>query len=200
MEDQQKIFNPFTQIDSHNFSEEGIGLGLAICYELVKLMNGTLSVNSEINHGSTFNVSLPLPYSIDGSKSAVITQTPSSESQSDKIHVLIAEDNEINIMLISHMLKGLECTFDTAANGAEALNLLCTKDYQLALIDLNMPIMNGFELMQNLRQKNITTPAIAISAYADKDKIKKALSIGFDNYLTKPIDTAQLNKIIKNYG
>jgi signal transduction histidine kinase len=195
--DQQTIFSPFTQINKNNFSEEGIGLGLTICHELVKLMDGTISVTSIVNQGSTFIVSIPLPYA---NEEKTVSTTPLPVTlQSQKPHILIADDNEINIILLSHMLKNLNCTFDTASNGAEALNLLCTNSYQLALIDLNMPIINGFELILTIRNKNLTTPSIAISAYADKNKIDEAINIGFNDYLTKPLDENQLKILIKKY-
>ena len=196
--DQQLIFSPFTQINNNNFSEEGIGLGLAICHELIQLMGGSISVDSTLNQGSTFNVSIPLPYASDNGTSLSNRQQP-NEPYPEKTHVLIAEDNEINITLLSIILERLNCTFDTAVNGAEALDLLSTKSYQLALVDLNMPILNGFELIQAVREKNISIPVIAISAYAEKDKIEKALNLGFNDYLTKPIDAKLLNSIINKY-
>lgn len=196
--EQHKIFTPFTQIDNNNFSEEGIGLGLAICHELIKLMNGTITVDSTVNKGTTFKVSIPLPFAKEDTQ--LLPQTQQTlDPHINSTHILVADDNEINIMLLCLMLKNLNCTYDTAVNGAEALNLLCTKSYQLALIDLNMPVLNGFQLIQSLREKNISIPAIAISAYADKNKIEEALSIGFNNYLTKPIDQAELSTLIKSY-
>jgi FOG: CheY-like receiver len=115
------------------------------------------------------------------------------------MHILIAEDNNINLMLITFMVQSFNCTFDTAINGYEAMKLLTTKNYQLALIDINMPLINGFELIQSIRKQNMTLPVIAISAYSDKTNIGKALSLGFDNYLTKPIDQQKLKEMIYNY-
>jgi signal transduction histidine kinase/CheY-like chemotaxis protein/integral membrane sensor domain MASE1 len=198
MEYQQKIFSPFTQIENNNYSDEGIGLGLAICRQLTHLMGGTISVESIVNQGSTFKLSVPLPYAKKENKSANIT-TYIPEPNRHKVHILIADDNEINVMLLCFMLEGMDCSFDTADNGAEALTLLDSKHYQLALIDLNMPFLNGFELIQSIRQQNNTLPTIAISAYADKSKIEKALNYGFNDYLTKPIDEKQLLKLINKY-
>lgn len=194
--DQDIIFTPFTQIENNNFSEEGIGLGLAICHELTQLMGGSITVDSNVDQGSTFNISIPLPYSDEG-VSLLSNTSYGLDPHAHKMHILIADDNEINIMLLSFILKNLKCTFDTASNGAEALHLLCTKPYQLALIDLNMPVLNGFELVQSARKKDITIPIVAISAYADKNKIEQAFELGFNNYLTKPIDEEQLNTLIK---
>lgn len=197
--DLQKIFTPFTQIDNNSFSEEGLGLGLAICHDLIKLMKGSITVNSTVHQGTTFKVSIPLPYAIKKTPSLPhIEQTV--EPRVKKTHILIADDNEINITLLCLMLENLNCTFDTATNGAEALNFLYSRSYQLALIDLNMPVVNGFELIKSVRKKHMSIPIIAISAYADKNKIEEALSIGFNEYLTKPIDEIELNTLIKNYA
>ncbi len=197
--DQSKIFTPFTQIDNNNFSEEGIGLGLAICNELSLLMGGSISVISAVNSGSTFTISIPLPFASinNGIKPDVIQIAEKSNVK--QLRILIADDNEINLMLLKVMFEKLNCSLDTVINGAEALNLLCTKSYQLALIDINMPVLNGFELIRSIREKNINTPAIAISAYVDENKIKEALSLGFNDYMTKPIDEKKLNRLINNY-
>jgi len=197
--DQDKIFTPFTQIDNNNFSEEGIGLGLAICNELSQLMHGGISVSSNLNEGSTFTLTLPLPFAIKKDDISDTHAEIKDKLSNQSIHILIADDNEINLMLLSFMLEKLNCTFDTAINGAEALHLLCTKTYQIALIDLNMPVLNGLDLVRSIRSKNIRTPAIAISAYAEPHKIQETLSIGFDDYMTKPINEDQLKVLINQY-
>lgn len=198
--DQEKIFTPFTQIENNNFSEEGIGLGLAICHELSLLMGGTISVESKVNVGSTFTLSVPLPYI----EATVVEECDYDQLDNNveltRMHILIADDNEINIMLLSFMLEKLNCIIDTAINGEEALQLLSTKQYQLALIDLNMPVLNGLEVIRTIRNKNITTPAVAISAYADSNKITEALSLGFNDYMTKPINEEHLKALIINYA
>ncbi len=197
--DLDKIFTPFTQIDNNNFSEEGIGLGLAICNELSQLMHGGISVSSNVNEGSTFTLTLPLPFAIQQENISETHAEIKDKLTDQSIHILIADDNEINLMLLSFMLEKLNCTFDTAINGAEALHLLCTKTYQIALIDLNMPVLNGLDLVRSIRNKNIKTPAIAISAYADSHKIQETLSLGFDDYMTKPINEDQLKVLVNQY-
>jgi signal transduction histidine kinase/CheY-like chemotaxis protein len=197
--DQQLIFSPFTQINNKNFSEEGIGLGLAICHELIELMGGSISVDSTVNQGCTFKISIPLPYTTKNGIPLLNSQQ-TKEPYSGKTHILIAEDNEINITLLCILLEGLNCTYDTAVNGLEALNLLYTNSYQLALVDLNMPVLNGYELIKAVRKKNISIPIIAISAYAEQNKINEALNLGFNDYLTKPVDEKLLNTIINKYA
>jgi len=196
---QDAIFIPFTQLNDNNFSEQGIGLGLTICHELTQLMHGTLTVESTLHKGSTFNFKIPLPYAVQTDEQSVLTPLETGNTL-NKPHILIADDNEINLTLLSFMLEELNVTYDTATNGAEALALLTTNLYQLALIDLNMPILTGYEVIQSIRSKAIPTPAIAISAFAEKDKIEKARNLGFNDYLTKPVDQKQLNQLINHYA
>ena len=197
--DQEHIFTPFTQINNHSFSEEGIGLGLAICHQLTYLMEGNLSVSSTLNKGSTFTLSIPVHFIEKETTPALEHFSSTQSTEKTPIHILVADDNDINISLLCFMLDDLGFTFDTASNGAEALNLLATKTYQLALIDLNMPVMTGYELIQTVREKGIKIPAIAISAYAEKNKIDQALNLGFNDYLTKPIDEKQMSNMINRY-
>ncbi len=197
--DQNKIFAPFTQIDHNGFSEQGIGLGLAICNDLTHLMGGTIYVSSIVNKGSVFTLSLPLPFALTDKAAAWDSKTEKPLNL-NKMHILIADDNDINLMLLSFMLKKLNCTFDTAVNGAEAFHLLSTKTYQLALIDLNMPVLSGLELVGTIKNKQLATPIIAISAYADSNKIQQALSCGFNDYMTKPINEDQLKELITHYA
>ena len=198
--DQDKIFTPFTQIENNNFSEEGIGFGLAICNELCLLMEGSISIKSTVNKGSTFTLSIPLPVVEEETAKETNVIFQNNDFNFSEIHILIADDNEINLMLLRFILEKLNCTFDTAINGSEALQLLSTNTYQLALIDLNMPVLNGFDLVRSLKNKKITIPTIAISAYADSSKISEALSVGFNDYMTKPINEDHLKALIINYA
>ncbi len=198
--DQNKIFAPFTQIDNNGFSEQGIGLGLAICNELTHLMGGSISVSSKINKGSIFILSMPLPFALTENSTTVSDREAAENVNLNKIHILIADDNDINLMLLSFMLEKLNCTFDTAVNGAEALHLLSTRTYHLALIDLNMPVLSGLDLARSIKNKQIPTPIVAISAYADSNKIQQALSCGFNDYMTKPINEDQLKELITHYA
>ncbi|MGR9045786.1 MAG: ATP-binding protein [Gammaproteobacteria bacterium] len=195
---QNYIFLPFTQIDDHDFSHEGIGLGLAITAKLVQLMNGHISIHSELRRGSKFIVEIPLLSS--EIKPSVFFYEQERKSH-PAINVLVVEDNEINQLLILNLLEPMNCILTSAANGQEALLRLQHESFQLALIDLNMPVMNGFKLIKAIRaDKNIdhALKAVAISAYADKNKIKKAFAAGFDDYLTKPISEQSLKTILQS--
>lgn len=199
--DQAFIFGSFAEINHVDFSEHE--LGLAISNELIQLMDGSLSIDSNINQGSEFKLSIPLPFANEPANQ-IVNGSPNNIKIAQANHtnnkcILIADDNEINILLLSFMLDELNHTYDTAVNGTEALSLLVSRPYQLALIDLNMPIMDGIELVSLLRNKKMPIPCIAISAYADKNKIAEALSAGFDDYITKPFDENKLSQLISRY-
>jgi signal transduction histidine kinase len=192
----ERIFSPFVQIDSDNFTREGIGLGLSITKELVNLMGGQLTVSSQPGTGSVFSVSLPLPASVKNQAKAM-AYSHSVETKCNEVYVLIVDDNEINLLFLLNMLEQIGCKVDSAMDGQEALALIKQNNYDLALIDINMPVMNGLELVKRLRSQQIRLKAVAVSAYADDDKINEALSAGFDIYLTKPIEGYQLVELIQ---
>jgi signal transduction histidine kinase/ActR/RegA family two-component response regulator len=195
--DLEQIFSPFVQISTTDFVREGVGLGLAITRELVGFMGGEITVDSQPGRGSVFTVTLPLPVSIrnqyDGSR-----QHRVEVGHNDCNRVLIADDSEINLLLLANMLEQHGCIVDSAKNGKEALQLISEQHYQMALIDLNMPVMTGLELVKTIRSQNNPLIIAAISAYADENKITEALNAGFDYYLTKPLDEAYLLKMLKD--
>ena len=117
-------------------------------------------------------------------------------NKENKIRVIIADDHEINLLLLANLLELQDCIVDSAINGEEALHLINQHPYKIALIDLNMPVMSGLELVKILRNQNNHLKMVAISAYADNNKINETLAAGFDYYLIKPIDEELLNVLI----
>ena len=194
--DLERIFSPFVQISANNFTREGIGLGLSITRELVNLMAGELSVSSQLGVGSVFSVVLPLSISVKNHTR--LMPLISKEAKVKEFYVLVVDDNEINLLFLSSMLEQIGCKVDSAMDGQEALALIERHDYDLALIDINMPVMDGLELVKRLRSQDRKLKVAAVSAYADKDKINEALSAGFDIYLTKPVEGHQLADLIHN--
>jgi len=191
------IFSPFVQINPTDYIREGVGLGLAITRELVNSMHGELSVTSCVGAGSVFSISIPLPASTKKS-SAVSYSKQSVLSNQDSLRVLIADDNDINLLLLANLLELQDCVVDAVSNGKQALQRLNSNHYDLALIDLNMPLMTGLELVKMLREQHNRLHIVAISAYADEQKISEALSAGFDFYLTKPVDEDQLIELLRH--
>lgn len=194
--DLDKIFNPFEQVNEFDYIKPGVGLGLAITRELVNFMHGKISVKSQYGVGSVFLVSLPLQAS--NKQETASQQTVMTAESTSPLRILIADDNEINLLLLANMLKLLGCQVDSAKNGLEALHLILTNPYHLALIDLNMPVMTGFELLKAIKERHLALTVAAISAYADEAKVSEAYDAGFDDYLTKPIDENQLATLIKS--
>jgi signal transduction histidine kinase len=195
--DLKQIFSPFVQINAPSLVKEGVGLGLAITRELVTLMGGKLLVTSKPGIGSIFSVTLPLPISEKIAQSPSLPPPSIKSGKATLKRILIADDNEINLLLLSNMLELQGCTVDSASDGREALQLIKNNHYQMALIDLNMPVMTGLQLIKILRSRHNRLKIAAISAYADQDKINEALDAGFDYYLTKPIDSNQLNGLVQ---
>jgi signal transduction histidine kinase/CheY-like chemotaxis protein len=194
-ENLERVFSPFVQINSGYLSREGVGLGLSITKELVHLMKGELDVISELGIGSTFSVSLPLPVSVDNQETTS-SAMQHAESKYSEMHILVVDDNEINLLFLVCLLEQLGCKVDTASNGKEALEIVERNFYELALIDINMPIMDGLELVKHLRDRQLLLCVVAVSAYADQDRINEALKAGFDAYLTKPIEEKDLIELV----
>jgi signal transduction histidine kinase/CheY-like chemotaxis protein len=194
--DMERIFSPFVQVNVDNFTREGIGLGLSITKELVHLMDGDVAVASQLGVGSIFTVSLPLP--VTGISQVKVTEELRNEAENlTDSRVLVVDDSEVNLIFLVSMLEQLGCQVDSAMDGQRALVLIEQNRYRFALIDINMPVMNGLELVKRLRSQQCKLKLVSVSAYADDAKIKEALSAGFDAYITKPIEEFQLVELIR---
>lgn len=189
-----RIFSPFIQLNEVNTAKEGVGLGLAITKELITKMNGEIHIKSQLNKGSLFTVSIPLEI---GKHQPLSSQVPKHKVTSNKnLNVLVADDNEINRLLLINLLEGHGCSISSVDNGEKALHLIHNNNFQLALIDISMPVLNGLQLANKLKDTAQKPYLVAVSAYADKNKIAEALSAGFNHYLTKPVDEKQLSDLI----
>lgn len=186
----QNIFKKFSQEDDSTVRRfGGTGLGMAITHELVQLMQGTIRVESEKNKGTHFE--LVFDWSI--------AEVPCDEQKSDTLniqeglHVLIVEDNELNRMVARHCLSFHNCTTAEARNGLEAIAMLEQHRYDVILMDLHMPEMDGIESTTIIRKKmNLNVPIIALTANAFQVEIDKCLAAGMNTYVTKPFDENDL--------
>ena len=198
----QYIFKRFQQAeDSVTRNYGGTGLGLSIVHELVMLQDGTIDVESQPGKGTIFK--LMIPYKIAEEQS---NYTFSSDAELNLIHdfinafVLVAEDNEINQSLIKHLFKNWELGYDLANNGREALDKLQKQKYDLILMDIQMPEMDGYTATQEIRRKlNLDTPIIAMTAHALAGEREKCLSYGMNEYISKPIREEQLHELIAQF-
>ena len=194
--DIEKIFSPFQQVDSSNSREyEGTGLGLSIARRLSRLMSGDLTVNSVVGVGTEFVLSLPL---------RVVPRQrtkPSGRSEIEtnkKLKILIVEDNSVNRLLAVKILSEVGFTADVAVDGLEAVEFVSKSPYDLIFMDLQMPVMDGYEAMRKIRSNGaISQPRIiVISANVQPQDVSNSYSAGADGFLPKPIDRKALVDII----
>ena len=202
------IFDSFRQADeSVTRKFGGTGLGLAICKQLVELQGGFIQVESVEREGTIFSFSIPYDktegWDLQKPEGNKDTRLKIKELGSfDKLSILLVEDNDINQMYSSNILKKWNCKVDMAANGYIALEKIRKNDYDLVLMDIQMPVMDGFETTRYIRN-NFTSPKadvpiIALTANAIKGDNVKCLEVGMDDYLPKPFIPEELfNKIIK---
>lgn len=185
-EKQAHIFEPFAQADeSASRAHEGTGLGLAITREIVHLMRGTIDVESNPEVGSRFSFTLPLHEAPPPEKHATGKLPPLPP-----LRILVAEDNPINQQLILRMLQGHEIAI--AHNGEEAVARWQEKKFDLVLMDLRMPRLDGLQASQRIRAAGGKTPIIALTASALKEDQAECEKAGMDGFLSKPVSQASL--------
>jgi signal transduction histidine kinase len=200
------LFQPFVQIDSAlNRQYDGAGLGLALVKRIVELHHGYVNVTSELDIGSRFTISLPydstsipLPQALPKLDSEAIASTNDSTDSSPLI--LLAEDNEANILTISSYLEAKGYRLIIAKNGLEAINLVLSEQPNLVLMDIQMPGMDGLEAIKRIRAQNlIDVPIVAVTALAMEGDREKCLAAGANEYLSKPIKLKQLATLIQQF-
>ena len=207
-EHQTSIFEAFSQVDeSHSRSYEGTGLGLAICAKLVALMNGQIWVESTEGKGSVFHFTALLKKAGDEQpgQEEDPAQEPSADPQQPgpRLEVLLVEDNQVNQKVAGQMLERSGHGVTIAANGQEAVAAFARQPFDLVLMDIQMPVMDGFEATQAIRDLEKTsgrhTPIIALTAHAITGYREKCLERGLDDYLSKPIKITDLNAKIAEH-
>jgi two-component system, sensor histidine kinase and response regulator len=212
---QEKLFQSFSQVDvAHSRKFGGTGLGLAICKQLVEIMGGTIQVESQVGVGSTFFFNLPFQTMTDESASSNDSLGRRSgfswnDMQNNLLNlqgleILVVEDHEINQELIKTLLNNLGIDVTLASNGRIALAKIEVHEglFDLILMDLQMPKMNGLqtteELRQNPRYANYKkVPIIALTAQASTEDKKRCLAIGMNDYITKPIEPELLYEVLE---
>ena len=190
------IFNDFEQAE-HNTSSfyGGTGLGLAIVKQLVEKQGGTITVNSELDHGSSFTFALD--FLKTNSEIAIEDASDYNQKILNDVKVLVAEDVKLNQLLIKTILAGFQFDFDIVDNGKIAIEKLQNNSYDVILMDLQMPIMNGFEATDHIRNiMKLDIPIIALTADVTTVDIDKCKSVGMNDYIAKPFDEKLLYKKI----
>ena len=199
---QQRIFEPFAQSDattSRRFG--GTGLGLTICRRLVVLMGGEISVDSEPGRGSEFRFTLPLILPDTASPKVASTST-ALPPQVPGRRVLLVEDNPVVRMVAQLELEQLGFEVETANDGSEALEAVEARPFDLLLMDVQMPELDGYETTRRIRareRKGEHIPIIALTALALQGDREKCLAAGMDDYLTKPLRSSELGSILARW-
>lgn len=197
------LFEPFSQerVDARSVYS-GTGLGMTITKALVDRMNGTIEIESDVGKGSTFTISLTFETVVEG-----LPETEAAEEESlQGVHILLAEDNELNVDIAKTLLEDFGAEVDVAENGSIALEMFMEAQeglYDVILMDCMMPVLNGYEATQAIRGLNradsMMIPIIAMTANAFDDDIRKCLESGMNDHLAKPFEIIKVIRTIRKY-
>ena len=200
-ENVQKLFTKFQRFDmERNMTIEGTGLGLAITQKLVELMNGKIVAQSEYGKGSTFTVAIDQRIvknpTIKVADAKVVKKVTLKGKQ-----ILVVDDNKINLKVAARLLEGYKVIVDQASSGKECIDLINNgKKYDLIFMDDMMPGMSGVETFNKIRaMDNFNTPVVALTANAIAGMKEKYLKDGFNDYISKPIDKKELERVLKEF-
>ncbi|MBR1858033.1 MAG: response regulator, partial [Selenomonadaceae bacterium] len=212
-EDKKKLFRDFERFDSKkNKNIEGTGLGLAITSKLVNMMKGSIDVASTYGEGSTFTVMLPqkvMGTDTVGSFEQKMEAAPSKQEVykvsfiAPEAKILVVDDNEMNLLVATSLLKATQIQVDTAMSGMSALKKMADKKYDLVFLDQMMPSLDGIQTLHLANEmeenKSKGVPMIALTANAISGAKEMFLKEGFTDYLSKPIDAKQMEAMLMTY-
>lgn len=198
-EAQEKIFHPFEQADSSTTRKfGGTGLGLSIVVSLIEQMNGKINLSSREGVGTQFEIVLPIEESEH--KEKVFEEIIESDKEKLNGHILIAEDNKTNQMLIGILIDELGLTYTMVNDGVDAVEKFAKEKFDLVLMDENMPNLNGTEAMKQIRSiHGNDTPIVALTANVMSGDKERFIEAGMNAYVAKPIDDDELYRVLKSF-
>ncbi len=196
------LFNPFVQADgSITRSFGGTGLGLAICHRLVTLMGGTIDAKSQIEQGAVFEIRLPVEICKEQKEPMNLPEKLSVPSQGTRRwRLLLVDDHVINLRLLEILAQQMDCDYASASDGAQALSMLRQGDFDLVLMDVMMPVMDGLTAVRHLREEERLrgegrrTPVLFVTAHAMSGDAERFMAAGADGYVSKPISREALSR------
>ena len=198
----ENIFESFTQCSAgYTREHQGAGLGLSICKNLVNLLGGGITIDSHEGQGTTVFISIPF---ITVSGSEIFTHKPKEKASLLPLSgrkILVAEDEKVNRLYTKRFLEEKGCEVETVVNGKQAMEKMTYEDFDLVIMDIQMPVMNGIETTMAIRRgetgaHNKRIPIIAVTAYAMAGDKEKFLECGMTAYLPKPVEEAELQQVI----
>ena len=200
-ENQKTIFDRFKRVESNLTIEKGgLGLGLAITKAYVEMMGGTISIHSNQNNGTIFTFRIPLKYDKTNKIDVQKVSDIQLEMQLNTKTILIAEDDNINFLLIKKMLQVTNHEIIRAENGQIAVDIaLENPTIDIVLMDIKMPVMNGYEAFEKITAIRPNLPIIAQTAHASEEDKDKVAVFGFTDYITKPINKELLLEMVSKY-
>jgi CheY-like chemotaxis protein len=198
----ESIFENFKQANE-NISKEfgGTGLGLAIVKQIIEILGGKISVKSKLGKGSTFSVILPFKINKDY-QSNIPARTGIFKDNFSQLKILIAEDNPMNQKYISRLMEKWDIDFKIGVDGGIAWEMAQKENYDIILMDIQMPVMNGYEVTEHIRtidNPNKETYIVALTASALKEHKMEAIEKGMDGFLSKPFQPNQLKEVLENF-
>ena len=204
---QKHIFEPFERERTSTVSKvEGSGIGMGIVKKLVELMGGTVEVESKIGVGSTFTVTIPCRIASEDEIQAKREINPSDEKCLCGTRILLTEDNDLNAEIATELLQEEGCTVDRAKDGVECVDMLekaANGTYQLILMDVQMPVMNGYDATKKIRRmddpQKANIPIVAMTANAFSEDKQVALDAGMNDHIAKPINMSVLVPTLRKY-
>ncbi len=199
------LFEKFTQIENKNTKKyKGSGLGLVICKSLVELMGGTIHVSSQLSQGSTFSFEIPLIEDTTTQNNDVLEELSQLDENNLSLNILLTDDYFVNQKMITALLSKKGWNVSIASTGIEALNKIEESKFDIILMDMHMPEMDGITATTIIREREklsgIHVPIIALTANAFEQDRKKCLDSGMDDFISKPVDTDLLYQVIIKYA
>jgi PAS domain S-box-containing protein len=196
-----KVFEAFSQEDSSITRKfGGSGLGLSIARSIVQIMGGTIQIESEKGKGTRVDIRIPMRISNDKTKQEIVEMTDLQKSLKG-LRVLAVEDNELNRMVLQVILKKCDVILSIAHNGQEAIDLIQEKEFDIVLMDVQMPILDGLEATKYIREElKSATPIIGLSANAMREEVEICKQAGMNDYLVKPYSERTLVELMRKWS